>query len=166
MARASFQKKRHSNRFKQREQLAVSIRRGFAWIALWQFAAFMILLLLVWANEVIDFAALFFGGDPAPPSLVRGCLSSAGVLLAAVISVGHTYIQQRNIISGLLTICCYCHKIQVDEAVWQKVEEYIGRHSLVSFSHGVCPACYEKVKSSLAGHPPPGKTSGSAPHPA
>lgn len=45
---------------------------------------------------------------------------------------------------GLLPICSYCHKIRNDQDYWEQVDTYIGRHSNVSFSHSICPACYEK----------------------
>ncbi len=47
-------------------------------------------------------------------------------------------------LQGLLPICSYCKKIRDDGNYWQQVEEYIGNHSEVKFSHGICPACYEK----------------------
>jgi len=47
-------------------------------------------------------------------------------------------------LQGLLPICSYCKKIRNDGNYWQQVEEYIGQHSEVRFSHGICPACYEK----------------------
>ncbi|MCH7616155.1 MAG: response regulator [Nitrospinae bacterium] len=47
-------------------------------------------------------------------------------------------------LQGLLPICSYCKKIRNDGNYWQQVEEYIGNHSEVKFSHGICPACYEK----------------------
>ena len=47
-------------------------------------------------------------------------------------------------LQGLLPICSYCKKIRDDGNYWQQVEDYIGNHSEVKFSHGICPACYEK----------------------
>jgi PleD family two-component response regulator len=47
-------------------------------------------------------------------------------------------------LKGLLPICMFCKKIRNDENYWQKVEDYIGQHSEVDFSHGICPECYEK----------------------
>ena len=47
-------------------------------------------------------------------------------------------------LQGLLPICSYCKKIRNDGNYWQQVEEYIGNHSEVKFSHGICPGCYEK----------------------
>lgn len=47
-------------------------------------------------------------------------------------------------LQGLLPICSYCKKIRDDGNYWRQVEEYIGHHSEVQFSHGICPTCYEK----------------------
>jgi CheY-like chemotaxis protein len=46
---------------------------------------------------------------------------------------------------GLLPICSYCKKIRDDRNYWQQVEQYVGAHSDVQFSHGICPDCYHKV---------------------
>jgi sigma-B regulation protein RsbU (phosphoserine phosphatase) len=46
-------------------------------------------------------------------------------------------------LQGLLPICSYCKKIRNDGNYWQQVEEYIGTHTEVKFSHGICPSCYE-----------------------
>jgi len=46
-------------------------------------------------------------------------------------------------LSGLLPICGYCKKIRNDRDYWQQVEEYIGKHADVKFSHSICPECFE-----------------------
>lgn len=53
-------------------------------------------------------------------------------------------ILQIKQLQGLLPICSYCKKIRDDGNYWQQVEEYLGQHSEVKFSHGICPMCYEK----------------------
>jgi len=47
-------------------------------------------------------------------------------------------------LNELLPICSYCRKIRDDKNYWDNVEHYITRHTNSSFSHGICPACYEK----------------------
>lgn len=47
-------------------------------------------------------------------------------------------------LQGLLPICAYCKSIRDDQDYWHRVEEYIGKHTSAQFSHGICPACYEK----------------------
>ena len=51
---------------------------------------------------------------------------------------------------GLLPICSYCKKIREGEDYTTSVEAYLAEHSDATFSHGVCPACYDRfVKPGL-----------------
>ena len=49
-------------------------------------------------------------------------------------------------LQGLLPICCYCKKIRDDQNYWHQVESYVGSHTDVRFSHGICPDCSDKIK--------------------
>jgi len=44
-----------------------------------------------------------------------------------------------------LPICASCKKIRDEENYWQNIETYIGEHTEASFSHGICPACAQKL---------------------
>jgi len=46
---------------------------------------------------------------------------------------------------GILPTCMYCKKIRDDQNEWIGIEAYISKRSQASFSHGVCPTCYETV---------------------
>jgi len=46
---------------------------------------------------------------------------------------------------GILPICSYCKKIRNDSGSWQQIELYVGNHSEVEFSHGLCPDCIPKL---------------------
>ena len=46
---------------------------------------------------------------------------------------------------GLLPICSSCKKIRDDKGYWNQIETYIATHSEAEFSHGLCPACAEKL---------------------
>lgn len=48
-------------------------------------------------------------------------------------------------LQGILPICMYCKNIRDDKNYWQSVEAYISHHTHTRFSHGICPACYEKA---------------------
>lgn len=48
-------------------------------------------------------------------------------------------------LQSILPICMYCKNIRNDENYWQTVETYISHHTKTRFSHGICPACYDKV---------------------
>jgi PAS domain S-box-containing protein len=47
-------------------------------------------------------------------------------------------------LQAILPICSYCKKIRDDENYWQSVEAYISRHTNATFSHGICPSCFER----------------------
>jgi phosphoserine phosphatase RsbU/P len=55
-------------------------------------------------------------------------------------------------LQGLLPICSYCKKIRDDRNYWQQVEQYVTERTEARFTHGICPACFERhVKPELEG---------------
>ncbi|HZC81433.1 MAG TPA: MASE1 domain-containing protein [Nitrospiraceae bacterium] len=52
---------------------------------------------------------------------------------------------QVKALRGLLPICASCKKIRGDGGHWHNLEKYIEEHSEASFSHGICPACMQKL---------------------
>lgn len=130
-----------------RRRLVLSVEDGFARVAAWQFAGFVILLLLVWLNETTDFVAFFCGDTPGAPNYLRAWLITIGVALVGIIVIGTTYLQQRSILSEVLTICPYCHKITVDKDLWQSISDRLRKKPAIELTHGICPDCIEKVKA-------------------
>lgn len=49
-------------------------------------------------------------------------------------------------LAGLLPICADCKSIRDDQGYWQKVETYLGEHSDVVFTHGICPDCLKRMQ--------------------
>ncbi|MBN2370128.1 MAG: hypothetical protein JXO72_06545 [Vicinamibacteria bacterium] len=45
---------------------------------------------------------------------------------------------------GLLPICAWCGKVRDDGGYWNRIEEYVSKHTHAKFSHGICPECREK----------------------
>lgn len=48
-------------------------------------------------------------------------------------------------LEGVLPTCMYCKKIRDESSRWVNIEQYITQRTEASFSHGVCPTCYENV---------------------
>lgn len=46
-------------------------------------------------------------------------------------------------LEGLLSICMHCHKIKTPSGAWERVDRYVADHSEATFSHGLCPRCFE-----------------------
>lgn len=55
-----------------------------------------------------------------------------------------TALAEVKTLRAILPICSYCKKIRDDKNYWQSVEAYISRHTNATFSHGICPACFER----------------------
>ena len=83
-----------------------------------------------------------FVSKPYDPDELRTRLIVAGRIIG---------IQDRvKRLEGVLPTCMYCKKIRDEQDQWVGIETYISTRSRASFSHGVCPACYDShVKPEL-----------------
>lgn len=52
-------------------------------------------------------------------------------------------------LKGLVPICAWCKKIRDDRGYWNRLEDYIHRHTEAEFSHGVCPECASNLMGNL-----------------
>lgn len=52
-------------------------------------------------------------------------------------------ISKVKTLSGFLPICSNCKGIRDDKGYWNKIEEYIQKHSDADFTHSICPKCAE-----------------------
>lgn len=48
-------------------------------------------------------------------------------------------------LKGLIPICASCKNIRDDEGYWKQIEFYLCEHSELEFTHGICPACLERL---------------------
>jgi DNA-binding response OmpR family regulator len=58
-------------------------------------------------------------------------------------------LSQVKQLQGMLPICSYCKQVRDDQNYWHKVEHYIASHADITFSHGICPACFVRVSKEL-----------------
>jgi len=137
----------HHKPFKQ--QFTRLKRDGFFMVAFWQLLAFIMMILLIWVNEVLDLSSLWFDIRPGNPNFYEGCVLTICVIIIAIITVGHTYLQQKRIIKGLIVVCSRCRKMRVDKKAWAYLDQYLHDQSLARISHGLCPDCYERTKQEI-----------------
>ncbi len=50
-----------------------------------------------------------------------------------------------RVLRGILPICAGCKKIRDDQGYWTQLESYIRDHTEAEFTHGICPACEERL---------------------
>ena len=79
---------------------------------------------------------------PLDPEMLLTRLYVAGRILR--------YTTEINLLQDMIPICIYCHKVQDGADYWERVETYIHARTGARFSHGACPACYEKQMALLA----------------
>jgi hypothetical protein len=65
--------------------------------------------------------------------------------LAAKVAELRLALEHIKTLRGIVPICANCKKIRDDQGYWKQVEEYVRDHSEAEFSHGICPACMEKL---------------------
>ncbi len=122
------------------------------------------IILLYWLFESIAMVYIFREGDligqllnPSQHELWMR-IPPISLIIVIYLYARHTITKQNRIIadlnetlakvktlSGLLPICAWCKKIRDDQGYWNSVEEYISGHTQAEFSHGMCPACFEKI---------------------
>ena len=119
------------------------------YVAFWQGLCFLLLALLVWVSEYYDLSALWLHAAPKPPDLMHAWALTIGIAVTALITVGHTYEQQRHIIRGLLTVCANCHRIRLSTEKWEQMDDYLGDHSLALLTHGLCPECFAEMQRDI-----------------
>lgn len=88
---------------------------------------------------------------PAKAAELKARLHVAGRILQ--------YATQVHQLQQIIPICGYCRKLRDDRNYWSQVEEYLGKQTGSSVSHGVCPDCYERIvvpqMRELGVEPPP-----------
>lgn len=53
-------------------------------------------------------------------------------------------------LEGLLPICANCRKVRDDKGYWEKIEDYVGRHAAVEFTHSICQDCANRLYPELS----------------
>jgi len=54
------------------------------------------------------------------------------------------YLQELQLLRGVVPICSYCKSICDEKHQWHPIEHYLIKSPTTDFSHGICPACMKK----------------------
>lgn len=116
-----------------------------------ELAAFLMVIVLLWLDELIDIPFLLLGGEATPVNWRESLFET---LLIAPIGLATVYysrliVNKLKFLEGFLPICASCKKIRDNEGNWQQLEAYIRDRSEAEFSHGICPDCARKLYPEL-----------------
>jgi GAF domain-containing protein len=56
-------------------------------------------------------------------------------------------LENLKTLHGLLPICAWCKRVREDNGYWDRVEDFISKHTEADFTHGICPECLKDLKT-------------------
>jgi sigma-B regulation protein RsbU (phosphoserine phosphatase) len=54
-------------------------------------------------------------------------------------------LREVKVLRGFIPICANCKRVRTDTGDWQRLEDYVQKHSEAEFSHGICQRCMKEV---------------------
>ena len=113
----------------------------------------MLFLCLTIGNEILDFPHYVFNDTPTSYSQRIGEiiieLSIFLVVMTTQSVLFRKLFKHIKLLEGFIPICAKCKKIRNKEDKWEQMEDYITRHSLAKFSHGLCDDCARQLYPQL-----------------
>ncbi|MBN2279447.1 MAG: hypothetical protein JXQ65_02600 [Candidatus Marinimicrobia bacterium] len=116
-------------------------------ILLLETLALLIIILLLWMDEMLDLPHLLWNADPTLFNWKEAVIETIVIVVIIVPIIVFTWHNLKKIkrLESILPICSVCKKIRNEEGYWQQVEEYIQKHAGYQFSHSLCHDCAEKL---------------------
>lgn len=114
-------------------------------VLLLEAAPFLVLIALIWANELADLPYRFLGSPPTKVNIREALFESSWVLALGVLVIALTrkFLARIKYLEGFLVVCSFCKKIKTAEDTWLPIETFISDRAEVQFSHSLCPQCFE-----------------------
>ena len=115
-------------------------------LVLWYVSlGFSLIIVLSWLNELLSLPTRLFGGT-YHPNWHEAIIETIVVLLvwAVVVTLTRGLLRRLYYLEGFLRVCAWCRRIGHDDE-WLPLEEYFQRGFDVNTTHGVCPACRERM---------------------
>ncbi len=116
-----------------------------------ELVAFLVVIALLWLDELIDIPFLLLGAEATPVNWRESLFETLVIAPIALATVCFTrsIVRRLKHLEGFLPICASCKKIRDNEGNWQQMEDYIRDRSEAEFSHGICPQCARKLYPEL-----------------
>jgi DNA-binding response OmpR family regulator len=95
------------------------------------------------------------GNDYLTKPIARSELLSRVFTHLSLLEAHRLQEEEVDTLRGLLPVCLRCKKIHEveDEAVWVRLETYLGEHPERGFKDGICPSCQEDTPPSPGSRP-------------
>jgi hypothetical protein len=105
-------------------------------------SGFLLIVAIIWMDEIFDLPHLLFGAAPTPLRLGEGGLESLLTVAVGVVIVSITYHAFRRIeyLESLVVMCAWCRRVRA-QAEWLTVEAFLKRQHNAHTTHGICEGC-------------------------
>jgi hypothetical protein len=105
-------------------------------------AGFVLIIAIIWLDEVLDLPYLLFGAAPTPLRLGESFLESGLTLAVGAVVVAITYRAFRRIeyLESLVVMCAWCRRVRAGDE-WLTVENFLERQHHAQTTHGICSVC-------------------------
>jgi hypothetical protein len=105
-------------------------------------AAFLLIVAIIWLDELLDLPHLLFGTTPTPLRLGEGFLESMLTLTVGIGVVLVTWRAFRRIeyLESLIVMCAWCRRVR-EGGDWVTIELFLERQHHAQTTHGICDSC-------------------------
>ena len=105
-------------------------------------AGFLLIIAIIWLDEVLDLPRLLLGAAATPLRPGEGLLESLLTLGVGTVVVSITYRAFRRIeyLQSLVVICAWCRRVRSEDE-WLGMEQFLERQHNAHTTHGICDAC-------------------------
>ncbi|MFN8583304.1 MAG: hypothetical protein U0163_20305 [Gemmatimonadaceae bacterium] len=106
-----------------------------------QAIGFALVIVLIWADELIDVPHRLFGAPISPARVQEAVLESTVVAALGALVMFATWKLVRRLayLESFVVLCSWCRRV-LDDDRWVSFETFLGAHR-VRPSHGLCPEC-------------------------
>jgi hypothetical protein len=104
--------------------------------------AFLVIVAIIWLDELLDLPHLLFRAPPTPVRVQEGLLESILTMIVGVWVVSVTWRAFRRIeyLESLIVMCAWCRRVR-EGGEWLTVEAFLQRQHHAQTTHGICEAC-------------------------
>jgi hypothetical protein len=125
----------------------VPVRSGvFRYTLVLETAGFLLIIAIIWLDEVLDLPRLLFNATPTPLRPGEGLLESVLTLVVGTAVVWTTYRAFRRIeyLESLVVMCAWCRRVRAGDE-WLGVEQFLQRQHHAHTTHGICHDCAASI---------------------
>jgi hypothetical protein len=104
--------------------------------------AFLVIVAIIWLDELLDLPHLLFSAPPTPVRVEEGLLESILTLMVGIGVVSVTWRAFRRIeyLESLIVMCAWCRRVR-EGGDWLTVEAFLERQHHAQTTHGICERC-------------------------